>query len=360
MSQRARVAIIALALASIAAPPAAAEDTPPAWKHKPTQEELVAVWPRGAWNKGMGGRAVIKCLVALQGTVHDCRVVSDSPSGAGFGAAALALTPQFLMTPGMRDRQPIPDAPMTITIRWAELGAPVGSHLPGPPRDAPVQTRVLTNLTWEGAPSFAEMAAAYPSKGRELRIGGHVVLGCRLTGDGQLHSCFDVTEQPTGAGFLGAAKKLIDRFSAPRTFTDGQPLKDVVVHVPITFVPEMLDAGEHQIHKPKWTHFPDVNELAAAYPKAARAANITSGRVVLSCSVRAEGRLGDCAVDSQEPSGMGFDQTALALAPQFQVVVWTEDGLPTVGGRLRMPVRYVMPGSDATASTVPTAGTPKP
>jgi TonB family protein len=307
------------------------------------------VWPREALHKGMGGHAVIKCLVALQGTVHDCSVVSESPPGAGFGAAAVALTPQFLMVPGMRDGKPVPDAPMTISIRFADMGAPIGSHLPGLGTNEPTGTHMVFNLAWVSAPSFADMALAYPAAGREQRVGGHVVLSCRLTGDGQLHSCDVVSEQPTGAGFRGAAKKLVGRFSAPRTFPDGRPLKDVMVHVPITFAPEMLDAVEPQIHKPKWTHLPDVNALTAAYPKTARAANVTTGKVVLSCSVQADGRLGNCAVDSQDPGGMGFDQAALALAPEFQVGLWTEDGLPTVGGHLRLPVRYVMPGSQAPA-----------
>ncbi len=36
----------------------------------------------------------------------------------------------------------------------------------------------------------------------------------------------------------------------------------------------------------------------------------------------------------------------MALAKDFQVSVWTPEGLPTVGGLVRVPIRYQMGSSD--------------
>jgi hypothetical protein len=50
--------------------------------------------------------------------------------------------------------------------------------------------------------------------------------------------------------------------------------------------------------------------------------------------------LKDCTVQRQSPEGLGFGDAALALSGLFQVSVWTDEGLPTVGGRVSVPIRY--------------------
>jgi hypothetical protein len=39
---------------------------------------------------------------------------------------------------------------------------------------------------------------------------------------------------------------------------------------------------------------------------------------------------------------MGFGAAALSLAPKFQVNPWSAEGLPVVGGRIRVPMRYTL------------------
>ena len=37
------------------------------------------------------------------------------------------------------------------------------------------------------------------------------------------------------------------------------------------------------------------------------------------------------------------DPACLKLAPLFKVRLWTSEGLPAIGGRVRAPVRYDLP-----------------
>ncbi len=63
-------------------------------------------------------------------------------------------------------------------------------------------------------------------------------------------------------------------------------------------------------------------------------------RVVLDCTVAAGGALSGCTVDREEPAGLGYGQGALAVATKFRVSPWSQDGQPTVGAKLRVPIRY--------------------
>ena len=84
----------------------------PDWLKKPSGEDLAWAYPEGANRKGIGGKATIQCQVAPDGKLMRCQVVSEDPPGEGFGAAALALAPQFQMTQPPSDAK----APSEITI----------------------------------------------------------------------------------------------------------------------------------------------------------------------------------------------------------------------------------------------------
>jgi protein TonB len=85
---------------------------------------------------------------------------------------------------------------------------------------------------------------------------------------------------------------------------------------------------------------PGIQDFQATFPKTANGVN--SVRVVLACTVQTDGGLGDCAVDSEEPPGQGYGQGALALAFKFRVGPWSQDGQPTLGAKLKLPIRYAL------------------
>ena len=60
----------------------------------PTRDQVKAAQPAGA-----SGRAAVECTVAVDTSVKDCRLIEESPLGAGLGAAALKLTGLFHASP---------------------------------------------------------------------------------------------------------------------------------------------------------------------------------------------------------------------------------------------------------------------
>jgi hypothetical protein len=87
-----------------------------------------------------------------------------------------------------------------------------------------------------------------------------------------------------------------------------------------------------------WLALPTAAEFQAAFPKTESGANRV--RIVLLCDVAAGGALAGCAVESEEPAGQGYGAAALALTPKIRVGLLSAGGVPLVGAKIRVPVRY--------------------
>lgn len=74
-------------------PPGFVKITQPIWTSTPAGEAIAAAYPKGAGRQG--GRAVIECRVTAAGAVTACAILSETPAGQGFGAAAVSLAPQY-------------------------------------------------------------------------------------------------------------------------------------------------------------------------------------------------------------------------------------------------------------------------
>jgi len=331
-----------LALALAIAYPAAAAETAVDWLKGPTPEDLMTVWPREALKKGYGGRAVIACQVSLQGALRECSVESESPAGAGFGSAAIALTPQFVMKPATRDGRPVVGA-VRIPVIFPTPEISTGTLLRGVGVYTSMAGVNLSDVLWSTAPTYAEVAAAYPEKAREKQIGGRATLSCSFKVGGRLGSCDTVAEEPKGRGFASAGRSLAKSFVGPSTLADGRSTVGMETQIPFTFAVEMLAPDKRVMGKPQWRAMPTGAEFAKAYPAAATKAGVQGARVVMLCQVGAEGRLTGCSVESEDPKGFGFDQAALGLAGSFQLKIWTPEGLPAIGGTIRLPIRYQAP-----------------
>jgi TonB family protein len=106
--------------------PAAIEPSPglagiitrPDWIRTPTGADIVRVFPAQALRRGIDGMAVTSCKVAVNGTLTDCETLEEAPAGVGFGKAALALMPRFLMRPMTRDGQPVEGGTVRIPMRF--------------------------------------------------------------------------------------------------------------------------------------------------------------------------------------------------------------------------------------------------
>jgi TonB family protein len=324
----------------------ASDFRPADWLRKPTPEHMLSVWPRSARINGEEGHAVITCTITVLGYLRDCKVKTESPAGAGFGLAALMLAPDFQFRPATLDGKPV-EAAVNIPLGFQGFGAWKGAG------GAPPDQTVVASVPWTEAPTYQEVADAFPKGARERKLVGRAVLYCRFRDDGRLSLCRILVEQPAGFGFGGAAMKLSKAFAAPPSDSRGKTVGGLFVQVPFTFPTDMLSGQPSSIGKPIWAHLPNLDDMAANFPAPALAAHVAVGHVMLNCQVGARGRLTDCALKSESPQGMGFGQAALALSPEFQVTIWSEDGLPTVGGRLNVPIRYEGPTPAPAKPTAP-------
>lgn len=91
-------ASIPLDLAASAAGPVTI--TAPTWLRRP--RDLARYYPARALARGVEGRAVLECLVDTSGAL-DCRVISETPPGWGFGEAARRISRDYRMQPATRD-----------------------------------------------------------------------------------------------------------------------------------------------------------------------------------------------------------------------------------------------------------------
>ena len=90
--------------------------TPPRFVRGPTRQELVRAYPRAALVARQAGHVLLRCRIRPDTRLEGCRVVEETPAGAGFGAAALAASTYFRFRPPTVDGRPRDDFEMPIGI----------------------------------------------------------------------------------------------------------------------------------------------------------------------------------------------------------------------------------------------------
>lgn len=102
-------------LAALSAP-VVIED--PDWVRTPSIEELIAVFPVAAIEKGASGEALIECRVEAQGVLGGCFVLTERGGDYGFGAATVKLAENFRMAPVSLSGQPVEGAKVRLPMVW--------------------------------------------------------------------------------------------------------------------------------------------------------------------------------------------------------------------------------------------------
>ena len=100
------------------APPRPSVITNPDWVQRPNGADLARFYPDRALEREITGSATIQCTVRENGSLTDCSVLDESPSGAGFGRATIQAATRYRMRPQTRDGAPVGGARVNVTIRW--------------------------------------------------------------------------------------------------------------------------------------------------------------------------------------------------------------------------------------------------
>ena len=201
---------------------------------------------------------------------------------------------------------------------------------------------------WAAVPSDADLAAAYP---RSAKVNsGDARINCKVEDNGHLEDCHLSDEAPDRQGFGKAAMNLSRRFHVlpmlARQKRDTPFWVDVAVH--------FVRGGEASrvITAPDWTILPDPAQTADLYPANAAKAGASTGVGKVDCRIGEDGKLGDCALVSEEPPALGFGAAALSAAAQMHANLWTRDGARAIGARVVVPLRFDAPQVDASKADV--------
>ncbi|HEX6860297.1 MAG TPA: TonB family protein [Caulobacteraceae bacterium] len=309
------------------APPPVVEVKNPDWKRKPSGDDLARFVPVEALRRGISGRGEVECQVMANGALEGCKVIHEDPPGLGFGIATLMASALFVMQPGT-----VNGAPVRRTVR-----IPVAFKVPEAWGSVSTTT-VVARPIWEEAPSFQQVAAAWPE--RATADFGQATLSCRVTREGRLTSCRVTTQAPVGQGFGSAASRALAPLFKMRLSPEvALPRGGLHVEFPIHFTNPAAGMAP-AIVEPRWITTLDPEKVAAVYPAAAAEAGIQTGQGVADCLVAVGGGLTACRPAEEDPKGYGFGQAAVAVASVMRMNPWSDGGGPVDGVRIKLPIRF--------------------
>ena len=188
------------------------------WMRQPTARQIHAVRPPGAEPFGM---ADVFCgRVTTDGALSECKVMSESPKGEGFGDAALSLSGQF-----RRAARAPPSPKVSTWIIWRQPGSnvvPIGmsavlrrSGLTMSPLAFVGEERLARAQT---APEVFSRVPSPQEPRRGLRGGNienvSVHLTCEVTPDGSMKGCVAAPNGRPDHRYEAAALSLAPMFKA--------------------------------------------------------------------------------------------------------------------------------------------------
>jgi TonB family protein len=93
---------------------------------------------------------------------------------------------------------------------------------------------------WAARPAGDPSQPAYPALARQFSVEGYARLTCKVGLDGAARACAIAAEAPTGLGFGPAALALAPTFKLKPGLTNGAPVDNAPVSIPVRFKPASL------------------------------------------------------------------------------------------------------------------------
>ncbi|MDB5439936.1 MAG: hypothetical protein JWM33_2363 [Caulobacteraceae bacterium] len=291
------------------------------WAVPPDDVGLKATRPIEAARKQIGGDVLLHCHIDAQGLVKQCWVGKESPTGYGFGQAALSYSRTFRFKPFTVDGKPYAS---TVSV-------PVRYDPEGEPAFADTMSAMVAHPHWRQVPSPQQVQAAWPAGRKEASF--LINLRCQVQPDGHLTKCNPIPTPPTIGAFLTAARNLAAQFqTAPLPNPLPDPKRLTLIDLPILLVPP--GATGEPLTQLDWSASPAPQD----YIGAIKGLTLTDPKplAIFNCLIGPAGELTDC-----QPVAQSDDGLAAALVPltaKFQAELWSNAGRPTAGERVNLPI----------------------
>ena len=205
--------------------PDLADMTNAPWQVVPTAAQTAAAWPSAAPASLATGHAMLRCRLRFDTSLAACTVISEDPADRGFGEAALRLSAQFRVRPGMAEAD---------TIAAARIKVPFTFTNPRLPAAAPGW---IAKPNWVRFIEADQMTALYPKAASDKGVAtGRGVVDCSIDAGGGLVGCTVASEDPPGLGFGAAAIAASAHFTLNPWTEDGRPVDGSKFRLAVRFV----------------------------------------------------------------------------------------------------------------------------
>jgi TonB family protein len=194
----------------------------PPWAAVPSFEQVRAAWPAEA-NGLASGQAALRCSIAAEGALKSCDVISEVPSGKGFGKAAKALSRDFKINMQPEDAKLVRNLSVDVPFRFRDPALP--------------DTRKLTSPRWTVTLTADGMAAIYPQAAVKANVaGGLGVVSCAVDAGGHLVDCAVKREEPAALDFGAAAMEAAKLMAMNPWTKEGDTVEGLRITLPIRFL----------------------------------------------------------------------------------------------------------------------------
>lgn len=274
---------------------------------RPSFHDEISARAKAGVQEGVRGEVHLRCALNPQHVLKDCQVLSETPDGNHFAAAALLLSRKY-----------------ECEVTRAK-GGPVQIEL------SYVFDRVLPDTGGNGGrePDYDLLRPAFPVAAVKAHINGAAVVECGITAEGLLAQCKIIAEAPEHLGFGSSALVVAPGFRFDPPTRRGKPIPDGTTRFVLSFPANGVGAYTKAELEPVapmvyWDQTPTRSDILSAFPAEARG-KAHSGRVVFRCGFKNDGALGKCDVLDVSGYGGNFTAAARSLLPRFRMAVGSVD-----------------------------------